>query len=56
MYLFPRFEFPEKMIKEAEGKGIKSDTFYALELLNSTGVVIHLSKITNILNNTLSSL
>lgn len=39
MYLFPRFEFPEKMIKEAEFKGIEADTFYALELLNSTGVV-----------------
>lgn len=55
MYLFPSFEFPEKMIKEAEGKGIEADTFYALELLNSTGVVIHISKIINILNNTLFS-
>ena len=41
MYLFPRFEFPEKMIKAAEIKGIEADTFYALELLNSTGVVIY---------------
>lgn len=41
MYLFPRFEFPEKMIKAAEVKGIEVDTFYGLELLNSTGVVIH---------------
>ena len=40
MYLFPRFEFPEKMILEAKGKGIDADSFYALELLNSTGVVI----------------
>ena len=39
MYLFPRFEFPENMLKEAERKGIEADTFYALELLNSTGVV-----------------
>lgn len=56
MYLFPRFEFPEKMIKEAEGQGIEADTFYALELLNSTGVVIDALKklVSNILNITLS--
>lgn len=52
MYLFPRFEFPEKMIKEAESKGVEADTFYALELLNSTGVVKHvyLKLLSNILN------
>jgi aspartate/methionine/tyrosine aminotransferase len=39
LYLFPRFEFPAKMMKAAEAKSIEPDTFYALELLNSTGVV-----------------
>lgn len=39
MYLFPKFEFPEKMIQAAKEKGMEADTFYALELLNNTGVV-----------------
>ena len=39
MYLFPKFEFPEKMMKLAKAKGLEADTFYALELLNHTGVV-----------------
>ena len=39
LYLFPRLEFPQKMIKTAEKEGIEPDTFYALALLNSTGVV-----------------
>lgn len=44
LYLFPRFEFPSKMIQEAESKGIEPDTFYAFELLNSTGVVPQIFK------------
>lgn len=39
MYLFPKFEFPRKMVKTAEAKGMEVDTFYAIELLNNTGVV-----------------
>ena len=39
MYLFPKFEFPRKMVKTAEAKGMEVDTFYAMELLNNTGVV-----------------
>ena len=40
LYLFPRFEFPEKMIQQAKNLNLEPDTFYALELLDSTGVVI----------------
>lgn len=39
MYLFPKFEFPQKMMKAANEKGMEADTFYAMELLNHTGVV-----------------
>ena len=39
LYLFPKFKFPENLIKEAQEKGMEADTFYALSLLNSTGVV-----------------
>ena len=39
MYLFPKFEFPKKLIKAAKEKGMEVDTFYAMELLNHTGVV-----------------
>lgn len=39
LYLFPRFEFPEKVMKIAAERGIEPDTYYALELLNATGVV-----------------
>lgn len=39
MYLFPKFEFPQKMMEAAKKKGMEPDTFYAMELLNHTGVV-----------------
>lgn len=38
MYLFPKFEFPEAMIKAATEAGTDPDTFYALALLEATGV------------------
>ena len=39
LYLFPRFEFPSKVFEAAREAGKEVDTFYALELLNATGVV-----------------
>ena len=38
MYLFPKFEFPRKMVKLLKQKGWKLIHFYAMELLNNTGV------------------
>ncbi len=40
LYLFPRFEFPHSVHEAARKAGKDVDTFYALELLNATGVVI----------------
>lgn len=34
------------MIEAAKEKGVEADTFYALELLNATGVVITITIIT----------
>lgn len=39
LYLFPRFEFPSGVHEAAAAAGKPVDTFYALELLNATGVV-----------------
>lgn len=39
MYAFPRIEFPEHLIKEAEKQNMKPDLYYCLELLKSTGVM-----------------
>lgn len=40
MYLFPKIKFSDKLIKEAQKNGLPADTFYALKLLNSTGICV----------------
>jgi alanine transaminase len=40
MYLFPRIKLPEKAIEAAEKTGTAPDTFYALRLLDATGLVL----------------
>ena len=41
MYLFPRFKFPQMMIEAAKLAHQEPDTFYAMALLEATGVVIN---------------
>ncbi|CAH1422911.1 unnamed protein product [Lactuca virosa] len=40
MYLFPRIQLPNKAIKAAEEAKKAADAYYAIRLLNSTGVVV----------------
>jgi len=40
MYLFPRIRLPEKAIEAAKAAKKSPDTFYAVRLLESTGVVV----------------
>ncbi|GAB2222178.1 hypothetical protein Drorol1_Dr00013381 [Drosera rotundifolia] len=40
MYLFPRIRLPEKAIKAAEATKKAPDAFYALRLLEETGIVV----------------
>ncbi|GAB2268883.1 Alanine aminotransferase 1, mitochondrial [Dionaea muscipula] len=40
MYLFPRIRLPEKAIKAAEAANKAPDGFYALRLLEETGIVV----------------
>lgn len=40
MYLFPRINLPKKAIKAAEDAKKAADAYYAIRLLNSTGVVV----------------
>jgi alanine transaminase len=40
MYLFPRITLPSKAIHEAMDKGQAPDAFYAMALLNATGVCV----------------
>ncbi|XP_074646944.1 alanine aminotransferase 1-like isoform X2 [Tubulanus polymorphus] len=40
MYSFPRIFLPEKLIKEAESKGMKPDVFYCFNFLEETGVCV----------------
>lgn len=40
MYLFPNLKFSQKFIKEAETKNLPADTYYALKLLNKTGICV----------------
>ncbi|KAL9275655.1 Alanine aminotransferase 2, mitochondrial-like protein [Drosera capensis] len=40
MYLFPRIHLPEKAIKAAEAAKKAPDAFYALRLLEETGIVV----------------
>ena len=39
MYAFPRIQLPEKAIAAAKAKNTAPDTFYALAMLDATGVV-----------------
>ena len=40
MYAFPQIILPEKAIKEAEARGMAPDFFYAMTLLETTGICI----------------
>lgn len=40
MYAFPQIILPEKAIKEAKEKGMEPDFFYAMNLLETTGICI----------------
>jgi len=40
MYAFPRIELPEGAIKAAAAAGKPADTFYCIELLKATGIVV----------------
>lgn len=38
MYAFPRLHLPDRAIAEARSRKLEPDSFYALELLNATGI------------------
>ncbi|XP_033213453.1 alanine aminotransferase 1 [Belonocnema kinseyi] len=40
MYVFPRVDLPEKVIKDAKAKGLSPDAFYAFKLLEATGICV----------------
>ncbi|KAI8989375.1 pyridoxal phosphate-dependent transferase [Pilobolus umbonatus] len=40
MYCFPRIRLPEKAIEAAKAQNMPADSFYALEMLNATGVCV----------------
>ena len=40
MYAFPRVNIPSKAIELAKGQDMEPDVFYALELLESTGISV----------------
>ena len=40
MYVFPRIELPDKVIKEAKAKGMTPDAYYAFKVLENTGICI----------------
>jgi alanine transaminase len=40
MYLFPRILLPKKAIEAAKAAGKAPDAFYALRLLEATGIVV----------------
>lgn len=40
MYVFPQITLPKKAVQAAQNNGKKPDAFYAMELLNSTGVCV----------------
>jgi len=39
MYAFPKIEFSQKALREAEKQGVEADFMYCMELLRATGVV-----------------
>ncbi|EEB17477.1 Alanine aminotransferase, putative [Pediculus humanus corporis] len=40
MYAFPKIDMPEKALQEAKSKNMPADTFYAFQLLESTGICV----------------
>jgi len=40
MYLFPQLHLPPRAVAAAEAEGIAADEFYALRLLEATGLVV----------------
>ena len=40
MYLFPRLHLPQKAIGAAQAAGAAPDAYYALRLLQATGIVV----------------
>ncbi|EQC25667.1 alanine transaminase [Saprolegnia diclina VS20] len=40
MYTFPRITVPEKAVEEATKRGVAPDAFYAMALLDATGIVV----------------
>ena len=40
MYLFPRLHLPQKAIGAAQAAGASPDAYYALRLLQATGIVV----------------
>ncbi len=40
MYVFPSLHLPAKAVEAAKAAGKQADTFYCLQLLDSTGIVI----------------
>ena len=40
MFLFPQIHFSEKVIKAAKASKMAPDAFYALRLVESTGIVV----------------
>jgi alanine transaminase len=40
LYLYPRVELPRKAVEEAKKRGKAPDVFYALELLDETGICV----------------
>lgn len=40
LFTFPRISIPQKAVMEARDKGLTPDTFYSLELLSKTGIVV----------------
>ena len=47
MYAFPRIELPEKAIEKAKSLNQHPDFFYAISLLETTGICIVPGKISN---------
>ncbi|XP_014471674.1 PREDICTED: alanine aminotransferase 1 [Dinoponera quadriceps] len=40
MYVFPRFQLPQKAVEAAKAKGQEPDIFYAFKLLEATGICV----------------
>ena len=40
MYAFPKLELPEKLVQEARSKNVEPDFYYAMNLLESSGICV----------------